>query len=1049
MTFKKSMLIFSLVISTSLLVAQPDKKERETKPQRQSAVNMSPYYDTISHHIVWPSDNYRESIETNDPIRVQRPYDTNSTKARIFDVVNDIYKISNSIPQNNILTTKTRRFAVLNNVSYFSASNGISGTELWRSDGTAAGTYMVKDIVPGANSSYPREIVAANGKIYFSATTPNAGIELWISDGTASGTKLLKDIIPGIVGGWPELMYAVGTTVYFVTFNGQFYDAQLWKTNGTSEGTVLVKDLYTEANDYTKGVTQMTSLNGILFFTAHSYAKGRELWRSDGTESGTYLIKDINPSNNNTYDLGVGGPLYLTANSDKLYFSGTDGTNRKLWVTDGTYNGTNLAPGDNGVSIANGDYNMSANIPFQQIGNTMYIVGSASSTGIELYKYDPTNSSGITLVKDINSGIDFSNMLAINNTLFFIVDNSNDGTYSLWQSKGLESNTQLLKSLPRTEEMVQLTDLSGTLFFLAKDSIHGNELWKSNGTPDLTTIVADISPGNYGSYPYYLTPLNQKLLFNASTLTTGVELWITDGSAAGTSLLKDINQTTTDGSYPAASYSKINLANNILFTAYTEQYGKELYKSDGTEQGTSLIADLSPGEMSTSFYNIITKGTACYFNAISYPSETTRELAIYKTTGTGISKITSPNYNDYDIENIAVADNGLVFYTMINRASITELWRSDGTLSGTYMLHDHVYYPSLVTIGNTVFFSGLSNGELWKSDGTIAGTQLVKNIVPGSFLHSFFAFNNELYFGFRNSQTSLSSFWKSDGTAAGTVKLSEVSPYNYSFVSEAPKYFCVSNNTLYFNGSISGFGTELWKSDGTVAGTKMVKDIYPGGGSSSPYNLIDFNGKLFFTATDNLHGNEPWTSKGDSTNTTFLADVNPGTGSSSIQNWVTAGGKCFFSFGGKLWYSDGSKNAPVSPLIVGNITNITNVYGNGSNLFFSGYEYATGQELYVGDAGKVGLAPKINSASSDAITATNFSITISPNPVISKATLSINGNSENIKVTMADITGKFIYQKVFNNTSLIILPTEKLRSGVYFVIVSNGKDTKSIKIIKQ
>ena len=58
-------------------------------------------------------------------------------------------------------------YAVLDNVAYFVADDGIHGNEFWRSDGTAAGTYMVKDIVPGLTSSSVFNITAVNGKIYF------------------------------------------------------------------------------------------------------------------------------------------------------------------------------------------------------------------------------------------------------------------------------------------------------------------------------------------------------------------------------------------------------------------------------------------------------------------------------------------------------------------------------------------------------------------------------------------------------------------------------------------------------------------------------------------------------------------------------------------------------------------------------------------------------------------------------------------------------------------------------------------------------------------
>jgi ELWxxDGT repeat protein len=79
----------------------------------------------------------------------------------------------------------------------FAATDGISGTELWRSDGTSAGTVLVKDINPGAADSFPTGFFNWNGSVYFSAIDSLSGRELWKTDGTVAGTMRVKDIEPG------------------------------------------------------------------------------------------------------------------------------------------------------------------------------------------------------------------------------------------------------------------------------------------------------------------------------------------------------------------------------------------------------------------------------------------------------------------------------------------------------------------------------------------------------------------------------------------------------------------------------------------------------------------------------------------------------------------------------------------------------------------------------------------------------------------------------------------------------------------------------------
>ena len=83
-------------------------------------------------------------------------------------------------------------------VQYFSASDGISGPALWKTDGTSAGTVLVKDINPGVNGSRPGGFAVFNGVLYFSANDGSNGSELWKTDGTAAGTQLVKDINPEV-----------------------------------------------------------------------------------------------------------------------------------------------------------------------------------------------------------------------------------------------------------------------------------------------------------------------------------------------------------------------------------------------------------------------------------------------------------------------------------------------------------------------------------------------------------------------------------------------------------------------------------------------------------------------------------------------------------------------------------------------------------------------------------------------------------------------------------------------------------------------------------
>src|SRR5262249_26967227 len=160
---------------------------------------------------------------------------------------------------------------------------------------------LVKDIHPGVWNSYPSCLTNVNGTLFFAAEDGVHGRELWKSDGTEAGTVLVKDIKPGREGGLPTKGYdwhvtAVGRSQSFVDDDG-VHGEELWKSGGTKAGTVLVKDINPGARGSRTRLDSepMIDVNGILYFGADDGVHGRELWKSDGTEAGTVLVKDINP----------------------------------------------------------------------------------------------------------------------------------------------------------------------------------------------------------------------------------------------------------------------------------------------------------------------------------------------------------------------------------------------------------------------------------------------------------------------------------------------------------------------------------------------------------------------------------------------------------------------------------------------------------------------------------------------------------------------------------------------------------------------------------
>ena len=172
---------------------------------------------------------------------------------------------------------------------------------------------MVKDIRAGANSSSPLVLTNVNGVLYFLANNGINGNELWKSDGTAAGTVMVKDI--NIFSSSNSLGFTyLNGVVYFRADDG-INGTELWKTDGTATGTVMVKDIYAGANH--SYPSDLINVNGVLYFSANNAINGQELWKSDGTEAGTVLVKNIGA--------GASGsnPQFLTDVNGKLFFSAT------------------------------------------------------------------------------------------------------------------------------------------------------------------------------------------------------------------------------------------------------------------------------------------------------------------------------------------------------------------------------------------------------------------------------------------------------------------------------------------------------------------------------------------------------------------------------------------------------------------------------------------------------------------------------------------------------------------------------------------------------
>lgn len=406
----------------------------------------------------------------------------------------------------------------------FVATDETKGRELWRTDGTAAGTRVVKDINPSGDS-WPNGFWVINGRALFSADD-GGGEELWRTDGTAAGTSKVKDINGNPnTGSVDGIIARYGSYLYFYANDG-VHGIELWRSDGTAAGTKMLKDINPGAGDSDRCCLQQ--LGNIVLFQAYDPTRGHELWKTGGTPNTTSLVADINPGPNSSYPLDEG---VVAGNRYFFCVWPTD----ELWVTDGTPGGTDLVK----------DFDYCANpVPY---GNDVLVVASAPSAfNVELWRSDGT-PGGTLMVNEPNPSGD-SYPFAMHdrpiNGLYFI--HADDGTHGreLWVYNGstlamVEDINPIGESNPGnvgTSPMV----LGNRLVFDADDGTSGRELWITDGTGPGTRRLKDIAQGATTSEPYPEAVLNGRLYFSAENGTYGRELWRTNGTPTGTKRIADI-----------------------------------------------------------------------------------------------------------------------------------------------------------------------------------------------------------------------------------------------------------------------------------------------------------------------------------------------------------------------------------------------------------------------------------------------------------------------------------------------------------------------------
>lgn len=565
-----------------------------------------------------------------------------------------------------------KEFTEWGGMVYFAASTQAHGRELWRTDGTVAGTTLFKDINPGANGSNPSDLQRFGNKIYFRTKIGNSEI-LYSTDGTpestgpaalsplpTSGINKIKagdgqlfftsgdqrelwrtDGIeterifgPHYQNQW-EFMPVAGGSVYFrVAQNG------LWKWNGTP-GTMAAPISTLGNNDGNSSPTAYFPMGNDIYISTTNALGRAKIWRSNGTPEGTIQAAFVN-----TQDTLTLSTVFALADSMLVFMMSTPAASRELWASNGQPGQerkvTDLIPGTYSYGVPDGRLvylgNMNQRL-YRTDGTAAGTMELISGVGVPLealvfnghtylrmtnsrnrrLKTDGTPAGTTVLLTDtvvVDERFYFGHTMKVLDGRVWMIIKGGDNRWGLWRTNDDASAIELVVSFNPVLGDAQSPFLSTNgnhLYFFANDDFNTLQYYQSDGTiagtrPFLDANVSVRPTGIRNTHLFW----RNKLYYTSNSPEYGPELFVSDGTAEGTYVLADILPG-VHGSDPF-QLGPAFTDSLLFFTAFTPQHGRELWQTDGTPEGTFMVQDICPGPCSSSpdQLNIIGDGTLLF-----------------------------------------------------------------------------------------------------------------------------------------------------------------------------------------------------------------------------------------------------------------------------------------------------------------------------------------------------------------------------------------------------------------------------------------------------
>jgi len=511
--------------------------------------------------------------------------------------------------------------------------------------------------------------------------------------------------------------------------------------------------------------------------------------------------------------------------------------------------------------------------------------------------YSQLNGQQATLIADLNEGSDWGASTEENTSFVFndkIYFSGNDGEHGFELMVYDGSSVSLVADINAGEgdsEIQNFYLLGGKMIFTADDGVHGMELWISDGTTTGTEMLIDLNEGaDDGVYPGFAESSTSfalwdgYLYFNGKDRPSDNELWRTDGTPEGTTILKNIGfdqGTFVTGTWP----EEFAVYQGELFFGSRDG----LWKTDGTTDGTVLVREDDPNDV----FGFDPRDLIATDNGVLMLQNSDLWISDGTTSGTvRLKEFENTVLNWFGPRFRNMGD--FILFPANDGESGDELWRSDGTAQGTQLVIDLIpgddgYAPQNTVIFNDkMYFKGSTEEtdiELYETDGTAAGTRLVHEFNPGPnsgfFLPStIFTDGNRLYMS--AGKPFNQELWISDGTSSGTYEV-EINPSGESY----PTNFLSYGEQVFFSARNNTSGREYYLFDATVSTKEIAQQeirIYPNPAQDVLYlddlppnshqvSILDLQGRKVMT-TDNLQEGIELRNLSSAYYTIFVTDKN-------------------------------------------------------------------------------------------------------------------------------------------------------------------------------